>query len=113
MTESGAVVDELRVRRLAVVDEQGAERIVGQVVDGRVTLEVVLADRGRGRSSVLLFAAPQDLAGLGPGLGLQVWADGNAVVEINVWDDGEGWLSELYSDRDGQVGSCEGGRRGL
>jgi len=69
VTESGAVVDELRVRRLVVVDEQGRERIVGQVVDGRVTLEVVLADSGQGRSSVLRYAAPQDFAGLGPGLG--------------------------------------------
>ena len=78
---------EVRTRRLVIVDDDGQERIVGEVVRGTAELSIDLPGQPHGRrSSVLVFANPGDeeLA-LPPGLGVQLWVEGDAVDELGTW----------------------------
>jgi hypothetical protein len=77
----GPTWDEIRTRRLVVVDDQGQERVVAQVVWGTAELRVGLPGTG---SEVVLFASP-GRHGLDPGLGLQLWAGGQSVLELDAW----------------------------
>ncbi|MDA8292069.1 MAG: hypothetical protein M0Z33_10395 [Actinomycetota bacterium] len=90
---------ELRTRRLAVVDSDGDERVVAEVVDGHaeVRLSVPGAPRGQA-SSVLLFATPRG-GELGTGVGIQLWGDGDAVLELCAWDVDGRWRVELRRQR--------------
>lgn len=73
---------------MAVVDRDGAERIVGEVgghgtAELRMDLPGCLPGR---RTSVLMFANPGDLVyGLPPGVGMQLWLGGDAVRRFDVW----------------------------
>ncbi|MHB1585274.1 MAG: hypothetical protein ACYC0E_16155 [Acidimicrobiales bacterium] len=80
---------EVRTRRLVIVDDEGRERVVGEVRRDVAELHVdVPRRRGDGHTSVLLFAAPVDrIMGFGPGIGLQLWVDGEAVERLEVWQD--------------------------
>lgn len=82
-----AITDEVRTRRLVVVDDDDQERITGEVVRGTVELSVDLPGQPPGRrSSVLVFANPGDeQLGLPPGLGVQLWVAGDAVDEFATW----------------------------
>lgn len=92
-----AVLAEVRTRRLVVVDDHGDERIVGEVVNGQAELRVQLRSPTGRSTAVLLYAAPDgDTTPPGPGLGLQLWAEGGARVEVNLWADGDRWLSEIH-----------------
>lgn len=78
---------EVRTRRLVVVDDDGQERITGEIVRGTAELSVDLPGQPPGRrSSVLAFANPGDEElGLPPGLGVQLWLEGDAVDEFGAW----------------------------
>ncbi len=81
-------VFEVRTRRLVVVDPDGAERIVGEVAShGTAELRMDLPGRLPGRrTSVLMFANPGDLVyDVPPGVGVQLWLDGNAARRFDVW----------------------------
>ncbi|MGH9089352.1 MAG: hypothetical protein ACRDYZ_14790 [Acidimicrobiales bacterium] len=102
LTRQRATPDEVVTRRLRIVDEQGAPRMVAEVVGGTVELrlEVPGAEPGR-RSAVVLHAsrAPDgsDEAPLTPLLGLQLWADGDVVAELDAWSDDDGrWRPHLH-----------------
>jgi hypothetical protein len=79
---------EVRTRRLVVIDRDGAERIVGEV-GGHGTAELRMDLPGclpRRRSSVVMFANPGDLVyDLPPGVGVQLWLDGDAARRFDVW----------------------------
>jgi hypothetical protein len=98
---------EVRTRRLVVEGGEGGEgtaRIVGDVVDGTAELRLELPGGRPGRrSAVVLFATPAGAAGaggrygLGPALGLQLWAEGDALCEIDAWPDADGrWRAHLH-----------------
>jgi hypothetical protein len=81
---------ELSVRRLAVVDERGQERIVGEARGDDAELRVQLDAGGLlGTASVVLFAyGARD--GLDPTVGVQLWAHDEPLAELEVWPDVHG-----------------------
>lgn len=83
---------ELRTQRLVVVDHQGAERIVGEVVGGSTAeLRVDLPGQPAGEcTSAVIFANPGDItAGLPSGVGMHLWVEGDAVRELDAWAEPE------------------------
>ncbi|HVX22752.1 MAG TPA: hypothetical protein VHB02_15495 [Acidimicrobiales bacterium] len=78
---------EVRTRRLVVTDDDGRERIVGEVVGTTAELRVDLPEgMTDGRSSVLCFANPGDPdLQLGWGLGVQLWVEGDIVDQMTDW----------------------------
>jgi hypothetical protein len=82
--------EEVRTRRLVVIDRQDDERIVGEVgPDGTSELRLDLPGRPRGkRTSVMLFGNPgTELFDLPPGVGIHLWLDGEPVEEFDIWLD--------------------------
>lgn len=79
------ILDELRVRRLTVVDEHGVERVVAEVKRGAAELRVELP----GEAIVTLVAA-SDLH-LGPIAGLHLSADGDSVAELLTFREDGQW----------------------
>lgn len=79
---------EARTRRLVITDAGGTPRIVGQIVHGVAELRVeVPAEAGR-ETMTALFAAPYARDwGISSGVGLQLWADGECVAELDHWAD--------------------------
>ena len=112
------MADEIRTKRLVVVDELGRVRLVTEVVGETTELRLELpgdtpGDRatgpddgaasrsGAGRAAVVLHATtstaegPDD--GLGPAVGIQLWADGDSVVEIDSWPGPDGrWQPHVH-----------------
>lgn len=96
--ETPANLDEVRTRRLVLVDENGAERIVAEVVRSIAEVRVALPGVDGHHGSAQLYAAEHDgKLGLGPMLGLQIWADGNVRVGIDVWPEDGQWKSAVYT----------------
>lgn len=94
-------VDEIRTRRLVVVDDGGAERIVAEVAGSMAEVRVALPDVDGHTGSVQIYAAEHDGQGdLGPMLGLQVWADGNVRAGIDVWPEDGRWRVITYPPDD-------------
>ncbi|HVC25449.1 MAG TPA: hypothetical protein VND23_06820 [Acidimicrobiales bacterium] len=90
-----AIEREVRTRRLVVVDDDGDERVVAEVADGHAELRLDLPRGQRGqRSSVLIFATPPS-AELGEGVGLQLWGDGDSLLELCAWRSGGRWNAQL------------------
>jgi len=97
---------EVRTRRIVVEDGGGQERIVGEVCRSTAELRLELPGESPGsRSAVVLFCTPPTEgadgapAGLGPGLGIQLWARGDAVTELDTWPDEDGrWRPHLHVD---------------
>lgn len=86
---------EVRTRRLVITDETGSPRIVGEIANGAAEVRVGLPDGGHRDAYVLLYAVPRDGAGLGPDVGVQLWAEGNAYSEMTLsWND-ERWAASL------------------
>lgn len=91
------VLPEVRTRRLVVTDGAGRPRITGHVTEGGVAeLFLALPDGADDRASVLLFANPGDDAPEGPTLGLQLWAAGDAMAEMNLWWEGNRWRASTH-----------------
>jgi len=84
-----AMADEVRTRRLVVVDGHGDRRVVAEVVDATAEVRLELpAPPHRPRTSVLVFANPGDpVVGLDPGVGVQLWVDGEEVDRLVAWRD--------------------------
>lgn len=95
--------DELRTRRIVVHDDEGRERIVGEVVGGTAELRVELGDGPGMRSAVVIVASsfvagrgPDD-DGMGPAVAVQLWTEGETVAELDAWPDEEGrWRPHLH-----------------
>ncbi|HVX23207.1 MAG TPA: hypothetical protein VHB02_17835 [Acidimicrobiales bacterium] len=89
--------DEVRTRRLVIVDQDGTERIVAEVVKSIAEVRVALPEIDGHTGSAQLYAAEHDgQGGFGPMIGLQIWADGNVRAGLDVWPEGWGWKSALY-----------------
>src|SRR5882762_10115072 len=72
----------LHTRRLVLADEEGHERIVMHTERGVAEVRIVVPGREPGRSCmVALFASPSE-GDTSPGVGIQVWADGDTVAEL-------------------------------
>jgi hypothetical protein len=92
----------VRTRRLVVVDHDGHDRIVGEVVDGHAELRVQGTDGAGPQGSVVIYSSP-GASGLGFAVGVQLWASGNAVAELNAWsDEGRPWRAALHLDSSDQ-----------
>lgn len=101
-----ALGDEVRTRRLVIARGDAGPRIVGEVGRGTAELRLETADGTRPRPAAVLYAssAPRgpSLDALGPAVGLQLWADGDAVVELDAWrDDPGGWIGRLHVEGGG------------
>lgn len=84
---------ELRTRRLVVVDERGRERIVGEAVAGHCELRLDLPGEPEARRSALLLYSSPERHELGEGVGLQLWAGGDAVWDLAAWRESNGeWV---------------------
>jgi hypothetical protein len=82
---------EVRTRRLVVTDDGGSPRIVGEVTEAGVAeFRLQLSHDAGDHASVLLFANPGD-GREGPTLGLQLWAGGDSLAEMNLWREGNRW----------------------
>jgi hypothetical protein len=84
---------EVRTRRLVVLDGAGSPRIIAEVADGVAEVRVELGPSPAGaRPAVLVFAADGTVGGLGldPAVGVQLWADGDGVVELAASPDADG-----------------------
>lgn len=100
----GAMGVEVRTRRMVVVDNDGNERIVGEVCHATTELRLDLPGGEPGaHTAVVLFATPvaaepePEEIGLGPAIGIQLWAEGDAVTEIDAWLDHDGrWRPHLH-----------------
>lgn len=97
---------EVRTRRLVVHDEEGRDRIVGEVCCGTAEVRVELGGEVPGdRSAVVLVASPlvtgRDATddGMGPAVALQLWAEGEPVIGLETWP-GEGgrWRPHVHLD---------------
>jgi hypothetical protein len=69
-------VDEVRTRRLTVVDEDGSERAIIQISHGHIELRLLTEDEVN-RCELLAFAGEQV-----PGIlaaGIELWINGNSV----------------------------------
>ncbi|MGH9047382.1 MAG: hypothetical protein ACRDVW_08710 [Acidimicrobiales bacterium] len=93
--------DEIRTRQLVVVDDDDHPRIVGEVFADVAELRLELPPvNGEPGPELLLFAVGSTHPGpleLGPGVGLQLRAQGRAVFELDAWPDTDGvWRPHLH-----------------
>lgn len=79
--------EEVRTRRVVVLDAELTERLVVETTQGVLELRISTTPAAAGRrTELLLFAAPGDEAlDLPPGLGVQLWAVGDTVDEMTWW----------------------------
>ncbi|MGH9091292.1 MAG: hypothetical protein ACRDZR_07955 [Acidimicrobiales bacterium] len=89
---TGAVAtEEVRTRRLVVVDEVGEERIVATVDRGQATLQVLVAGCPDGEETMVDISAGDDPE-FGPSIGVHLCARGDEVAVFTVWrDDATPW----------------------
>lgn len=87
----------VRTRKLEVIDDEGAARIVGEVVDGAAELRLhLVAGHKAQEASVVIYCCP-DRDDLGAALGIQIWAGGNVIAELDVWEHRPGsWRQHLH-----------------
>jgi len=91
-----SLAQEVRTRRLVVRDDAGDDRIVAEVRGATAELRVMTAAAA---GAVVVFATePSDLDG---GVGVQLWARGDAPVELALWCDGGTWRPVLRVATDG------------
>jgi len=84
-----AMAAEIHTKRLVVMDDDGRDRIVAEVAGtvAEVRLDLPAGDR-HPAMSVLVFANPGDAdLDLGPGVGVQLWVDGEEVTRLVAWSD--------------------------
>ena len=91
---SGGVPGELVCRRLVLVDAVGTPRLVAEVAGDTVELRLQVPGTPPGRRAAVVLHASRSPA---PLLGLQLWADGDVVAELDAWpgDDGR-WHPSLH-----------------
>ncbi len=103
-----ALAQEIRTRRLLVAGDNGGPQVVCEVSRGVVELRLQAGDGGPSRPALVLYAsgagggAGPDAPELGPATGLQLWANGDAVVELDAWEAGSGrWRGRLHVEGGG------------
>jgi hypothetical protein len=74
------VSDEIRTRRLVIVNRDGAPRVVAEVRRGTAEIRVVHPDS---RAEVVLHAGCPELPDAPPSCGLHVRVEGDSLVEID------------------------------
>lgn len=84
------VLPEIRARRLVIVDERGDERIVAEVTGDTAVVEVSLPSNFGKQASIVLVACPEVGDGIGPGVGVQGWAEDDQRTEVNLWQEADG-----------------------
>ena len=94
------LASEVRTRRL-VVDDPSGPRIVGEVRSGTAELRVESGADAGGQPAVVLYANPADRdpvsTGLSAGVGIQLWAGGDTVGELDALPDAHGrWHPHLH-----------------
>ena len=104
----GGLGHEVRTGRLVVIDDHGDAVLTAECVGGTTELRVEIPSGSVGRSTAAVLyagdpARAQERAGvpceLGPAVGLQVWADGDAVAELDAWPGTDGrWRARLHLD---------------
>lgn len=102
-TRLAALGDELRSRRIVVHDDEGRDRIVGEVVANTAELRVELGSGPGERSAVVIVASslvagrgPED-DGMGPAVALQLWTKGQAAIELDAWPGEDGrWQPHVH-----------------
>jgi hypothetical protein len=82
----GSLRQEIRTRRLAILDADGAERLRAEVIDGVVELQLLVSGGPNSTDGVVLFAVPASEE-MPPGSGLQLWSGGDVVAELEWWED--------------------------
>ena len=80
------LVDEVRIRRLVIVDDAGQERIVAEVTRGHAEVRLLLADCRRGHESMVALSAGSDSL-FGPMVGVHLWAEGEQLGWFSAWRD--------------------------
>ncbi len=93
--------EEIRTRQLVVVDDDDRPRIVGEVFADVAELRLELPSAaGEPGAELLLFAVSSARPGpleLGPAIGLQLRAQGQAVFELDAWPGSDGtWRPHLH-----------------
>ncbi|MGH9108304.1 MAG: hypothetical protein ACRDY3_02355 [Acidimicrobiales bacterium] len=93
----------MTARRIAVVDDRGVPRLVAEVVGDTVELRLEVPGGAPGRrSAVVLHASGPATSshgqpGPGPLIGVQLWAEGDAVAELDAWPGEDGhWRPHLH-----------------
>ena len=99
-----AFAAEVVTRRLVVVDDRGTPRVVAEVSGGTAELKLELADAA-GQAAVVLYATrqapPGEDLGLGPSVGVQLWAEGDALIELDAWPNADGrWHPHFHLSGD-------------
>lgn len=102
-----ALTNEIQTRRLLIVGAPDEPQIVCEVNHGTAELRVEVAAGDQPQPAVVLFASGPTVAsdrndaGLGPSTGLQLWGDGDTVVELDAWcDDAGRWRGQLHVEGD-------------
>ena len=86
-----ATTEEVRTRRLVVVDEGGEPRIVATVDRSHASLRVLVAGCERGEETMVDISAGDDPE-FGPTIGVHLCGRGDEMAVMSVWrDDTEPW----------------------
>jgi hypothetical protein len=99
---------ELRTRRLVVVDDHGAPRVVADVTRGTAELRVTDGDG----AEVVLHAGAADLDGVEPSFGAHLRHGGDALAEVDAApDDGGRWRVRGYAESPVRLSAAPAPRR--
>lgn len=92
------VQDEIRTRRIVLVDSTGAERFCVDLVDGDQVVELrITAEAGEKKCEVLAYAGwsgPDAMAA-----GVELWANGDSVIGHTIVVSREGIEAHSFEDR--------------
>jgi hypothetical protein len=83
---AAVATEEIRTRRLVVVDEAGEERIVATVKRGMATLRVLVAGGAPGEETMVDISAGHD-SEFGPSIGVYLCARGDEMAVFSAWRD--------------------------
>jgi hypothetical protein len=93
---TAAASDEVRTRRLVIVDSDGTQRIVGEIASGCAELRIELPGEPGSHSGVVIYAIAGDERVPAASIGIQLWARGDSVAEFEASPDDSGeWRPTL------------------
>jgi hypothetical protein len=87
----------VRTRQLVIEDGDGNDRVVAEVSRGTAELRIEIpGGRPGSRNAVVVFATPGS-PDVEPGVGVQLWAGGDAVAALDAWPDSSGrWRAHVH-----------------
>lgn len=92
--------DVVVARRVVVVDEHGRPRLVAETAGDTIELRLEVPGGAAGRRSAVVLHASGTPGTGGPDaplLGLQLWADGEVLAELDAWPGADGrWRPHLH-----------------